>query len=162
MNTESPILQIEAAWAVCNAINGGTVEQVGGGERESEEQIRYIVGKHVISPLIRVLSQTIKISLVKNILISLNRILKVKTGEDCDEQVGNHVQKHCQLTDNPYFVTFNDAGGVDRVLEIQSVSDPEIKEICEHILRYCEMNEEDLEALLPKIQFVLLGVLCLF
>ena len=39
----------------------------------------------MISPLIRVLSQTIKISLVKNILISLNRILKVKTGEDCDE-----------------------------------------------------------------------------
>lgn len=48
-------------------------------------------------------------------------------------------------------MTFNDAGGVDRVLEIQSVSDPEIKEICEHILRYCEMNEEDLEAMLPKI-----------
>ena len=48
-------------------------------------------------------------------------------------------------------MTFNDAGGVDRVLEIQSVSDPEIKEICEHILRYCEMYEEDLEAMLPKI-----------
>lgn len=28
INTESLLLQIEATWAVCNAINGGTVEQV--------------------------------------------------------------------------------------------------------------------------------------
>ena len=66
-------------------------------------------------------------------------------------EVGNHVQKHCQLADNPYLVLFNEVGGVDRILEIRSVSDPEMKEICDHILRYCEVEEEDEEAMLPKI-----------
>ena len=36
-------------------------------------------------------------------------------------------------------------GGIDRVLEIQELGNEEFSKICEHILRYCDLAEENEE-----------------
>ena len=44
---------------------------------------------------------------------------------------------------------FNDLGCVDRITEIASTGNPDYTEICDHILRYCDM-EMDLEDSRPS------------
>lgn len=77
INTEIDILQIEALWGISNAINGGMEEQVDMSQ-VCQLQIRYIVEKQVIPPLVQSLPRVTSIVLKNHILVSLYRILKVR------------------------------------------------------------------------------------
>lgn len=56
--------------------------------------------------------------------------------------MGHGIKKNCQLDENPYFDKFNDAGGVDIVMQIRSLGISEYSNVCDHLLKYCDLEEE--------------------
>lgn len=46
------------------------------------------------------------------------------------------------MDENPYFDEFNDAGGVDIVMQIRSLGISEYSTVCDHLLKYCDLEEE--------------------
>ena len=57
--------------------------------------------------------------------------------------MGNYIQQHCRLNENPYFHLLQDVGGIDRILDIRSRGYEDFSMICEHILHYCDLEEEE-------------------
>ena len=48
------------------------------------------------------------------------------------------------MGENPYFDEFNDVGGVDIVKQIRSMGISNYSTVCDHLLKYCDL-EEDME-----------------
>ncbi|TVU20982.1 hypothetical protein EJB05_30590, partial [Eragrostis curvula] len=111
----------EAAWAISNATAGGTYDQ-----------IKYLVSQGCIKVLCDFLRHSDNETL-KTCLDGLENILKVGETEKSS--------KACDV--NMYAQMIDDAGGLDKIEELQNHENNEIYELVAHLLETYWLEEED-------------------
>lgn len=120
-------VKYEAAWAICNAIAGG-----------SYKQILFLVKQACIKPLCDILTSS-DTQLVMICLESLEKILKV--GEACDTRHAEGNQ--CTETNvNPHAQLIEDAEGLEKIESLQSHENSDIYEMAVKILETYWLEEE--------------------
>ncbi|KAF3584553.1 hypothetical protein F2Q69_00032338 [Brassica cretica] len=122
-------VKYEAAWAICNAIAGG-----------SYKQILFLVKQDCIKPLCDILTSS-DTQLVMLCLESLEKILKV--GEARYTRHAEGVYQCTQTNVNPHAQIIEDAEGLEKIESLQSHENSDIYEMAVKILETYWLEEEE-------------------
>ncbi|KAL0708570.1 hypothetical protein Bca4012_074996 [Brassica carinata] len=126
-------VKYEAAWAICNAIAGGSYKQI-------LVRSRFLVKQDCIKPLCDILTSS-DTQLVMLCLESLEKILKV--GEACYTRHAEGVYQCTQTNVNPHAQIIEDAEGLEKIESLQSHENSDIYEMAVKILETYWLEEEE-------------------
>mmetsp|Transcript_24931 Transcript_24931/g.43014 ORF Transcript_24931/g.43014 Transcript_24931/m.43014 type:complete len:530 (+) Transcript_24931:65-1654(+) len=113
----------EAAWAISNATSGGT-----------RDQIRYLVQCGCIPPLVELLT----VNDPRIVIVALEGLENILKGGETDKESNGGINRFAQMID--------EAGGLDRIEQLQNHQNNEVYEKAVHILENYYGAEPEVDA----------------